>query len=149
MIEVYGREVCEKSFEEMKGFARFANSLGEKPLLFGGWAVWHYAPYAGSKDVDFIARDDKLGALINFLAARGYAQREARLFKNGVFFDLYSESEEIGEEEKKFALASLFEGAQETYLKNYAARGVGERVEILLPSLPRLLYSKTSALASR
>lgn len=147
MVEVYGREICEKSFEEANKFVRFANSLGEKPLLFGGWAVWHYAPYAGSKDVDFVVSDEKLDALIDFLVSQGYGQREARLFKEDIFFDLYSESEEIGDEGKKFALARLYEGAQDVYLKHYS--GAAQRVEILLPTLSRLLYSKISALAGR
>ncbi len=147
MAEIYGREVCEKSFAEMRMFAREANAAGELPLLFGGWAVYHYNSYAGSRDVDFVVSDEKLDGFIDFLAGRGYMQRQARLYKEGVFFDLYKKSEEIGSVDNKLPFKLLYEEAENVYLKPYySARG---REEVLVPTKARLLYFKLHALASR
>ena len=76
MVEFYSSDICEKSFSELVAFARKANELGESPLLFGGWAVYHYNSYAGSKDVDCIVSNDRFNKLVDYLVGKGYGQRE-------------------------------------------------------------------------
>ena len=126
MAEVYGKEICRKSFNEMRKFVHYANAIGETPMLFGGWAVYHYSPYAGSRDVDFAVSDENFEKLVDYLAAQGYGQKQARLFKEDIFFDLYKKSEEIGSEENKTAFSHLYEAADRVYLRGYespAGRG--------------------------
>lgn len=147
MTEVYGKEICKKSFGEMRVFVRHANALGETPMLFGGWAVYHYNPYAGSRDADFAVSDDNFDRLVDFLVARGYGQRQARLFKEDVFFDLYKKSEEIGSEKNRVSFSLLYEGCERVYLRGYDSPT--GREEVLLPSLGVLAYFKLMALEER
>lgn len=146
-MEVYGKEICEKSFKEMEKFVFHANKIGETPLLFGGWAVYHYNPYAGSRDVDLVVTDEHFDALVDFLVASGYTHKEARLYKDGIFFDLYKQSEDIGSEENKIQFKLLYTDAQHIYLKRYGPRGGSGEVQI--PTKPILLYFKIHALANR
>ena len=67
MTEIYGQAICEKSYAQMLRFVSQANKLQEYPLLFGGWAVCYYNPYAGSKDVDFAVADKNFDSLYDFL----------------------------------------------------------------------------------
>ncbi len=147
MVEIYGREICEKSFAEMERFVFHANKIGETPLLFGGWAVYHYNPYAGSRDVDFIVTDEHFENLVDFLVANDYSQREVRLFKEGIFFDLYKQSEDIGSEANKLAFKQLYKDAERIYLKRYGS--TGGKGEVLIPSICNLLFFKLHALANR
>ncbi|MBI5636198.1 hypothetical protein HY993_04520 [Candidatus Micrarchaeota archaeon] len=147
MAEVYGRQICEKSFKEMARFVFYANSIGEIPLVFGGWAVYHYNPYAGSRDVDFVVADDRFDPLVDFLAGEGYSQKEARLFKDGIFFDLYKQSEDIGSEENKLQFSQLYKDAQRVYLKRYGTTGASG--EVMIPAISNLLFFKLHALANR
>lgn len=148
MAEFYSSDICEKSFSELVEFARKANELGESPLLFGGWAVYHYNSYAGSKDVDCIVSNDRFDELVDYLVGKGYGQRELRLFKDKIFFDLYKQGESIGEGAGRVELADLFAGSSEAYLRGYkATKATGVRV--LIPSVPALLRSKVCALSSR
>ncbi|MFH1106296.1 MAG: hypothetical protein V1787_00215 [Candidatus Micrarchaeota archaeon] len=147
MAEVYGKGICKKSFEEMRVFVRHANAIGESPMLFGGWAVYHYNPYAGSRDVDFAVSDENFDRLVDFLVARGYGQRQARLFKEDVFFDLYKKSEEIGGEKNRISFSLLYEGCERIYLRGYDSPP--GREEVLLPSLGVLAYFKLVALEER
>ncbi len=147
MVEIYGEPICSNSFEEMEKFVRRANQLGEKPLLFGGWAVYNYNPYAGSKDVDFVVSDENFDQFVDFLVKGGYAQRQARLYKGEVFFDLYKKSEDIGSEDSRIPLRLLYDGAEPVYLRRYSHQG--GRGEVLLPSESSLLFFKIYALAAR
>ncbi|MFH0713852.1 MAG: hypothetical protein V1722_04425 [Candidatus Micrarchaeota archaeon] len=147
MVEVYGREICEKSFREMERFVFHANQLGETPLLFGGWAVYHYNQYAGSRDVDFIVTDEHFEALVDFLVANGYTNKEVRLFKDDIFFDLYKQSEDIGSEANKLQFNLLYKDAERVYLKRYGS--TGGKGEVLIPKISNLLFFKIHALANR
>lgn len=147
MTEVYGKEICKKSFEEMRAFVKHANALGETPMLFGGWAVYYYNPYAGSRDVDFVVEDENFDALVDFLVSQGYGQRQARLFKEDMFFDLYKKSEEIGSEKNRVKFSLLYEGSERIYLRGYGSPA--GREEVLLPNLGVLLYFKLLALEER
>lgn len=147
MAEIYSREICEKSFSEMQRFVYFANGIGEKPMLFGGWAVYYYNQYAGSRDVDFVVSDENFDSLVDFLAKAGYGQKEVRLFKDGIFFDLYKRSEDIGSEDSKIPFELLYENAECVYLKNFG-KGTS-RNQVMIPSRTSLLYSKITALISR
>ncbi len=147
MAEFYSTDICEKSFSELVEFARKANELGELPLLFGGWAVYHYNQYAGSKDVDCIVSETRFDGLVDFLVGKGYGQRELRLFKDKIIFDLYKKDESIGEGETRVDLSDLYSGSSEAYLKGYGKRTAG--VQVLIPSVPALLRSKICALAIR
>jgi len=147
MAEVYSQELCKKSYSEMAKFAAFANSVGEVPLLFGGWAVYYYNSYAGSKDVDFVVRDENFDALVDFLVREGFQQRELRLARENVFFDLYKKSEEMGEAPARLVLGSLYAGAEKVFLKGYCS--VPSRIQVLVPSKPALFFSKLCGLASR
>ena len=148
MVEFYSSDICEKSFSELVAFARKANELGESPLLFGGWAVYHYNPYAGSKDVDCVVSKERFDWLVDYLVGKGYGQRELRLFKDRVFFDLYKQDESIGEGAGRVELADLFSGSSEAYLRGYkGTKTTGVRV--LIPSVPALLRSKICAMACR
>ncbi len=147
MVEIYGGEICEKSFKEMEKFVFHANQLGETPLLFGGWAVYHYNPYAGSRDVDFIVTDEHFETLVDFLVANGYTHKEVRLFKNDIFFDLYKQSEDIGSEANKLQFNLLYKDAERIYLKRYGS--TGGKSEVLIPKISNLLFFKIHALANR
>lgn len=145
MAEIYGQAICEKSFKQMLRFVSRANKLGETPLLFGGWAVYYYNQYAGSKDVDFAVSDELFEPLYDFLVKDGYAIKENRLAKDGVIFDLYEQSGEIHPDAPPLKL--LYEGSERVYLKKYAS--VPASGEILIPSKPTLAYFKISALSTR
>lgn len=147
MVEIYGREICEKSFKEMERFVFHANQLGEMPLLFGGWAVYHYNQYTGSRDVDFIVTDEHFDKLVDFLVANGYSQKEVRLFKDDIFFDLYKRSEDIGSEANKLEFSQLYKDSERVYLKRYGS--TGEKVEVLIPKISNLIFFKIHALVNR
>lgn len=147
MVEIYGREICEKSFREMERFVFHANQIGETPLLFGGWAVYHYNQYAGSRDVDFVVTDEHFEKLVDFLVANGYSQKEVRLFKDDIFFDLYKRSEDIGSEKNKLQFELLYRDAERVYLKRYSS--TGGKNEVLIPRISNLLFFKIHALANR
>src|SRR3989338_8704345 len=82
---VYDEAITRKSFNEMLRFLRFANKIGEVPLLFGGWAVYQYNPYAGSRGVDFVVSDENFDACVDFLVSIGYELKELRLKKGTIF----------------------------------------------------------------
>jgi len=145
MTEIYGPAICEKSFKEMLKFVYAANKIGEFPLLFGGWAVYHYNQYAGSKDIDFAVSDEKFEELYDVLVNDGYTISENRLFKDGIIFDLYERSGEIHPEAP--ALRLLYKGSERAYLKKYNSIQAGG--EVLIPSKPMLLYFKINALSAR
>ncbi len=147
MVEIYGREICEKSFKEMERFVFHANQLGETPLLFGGWAVYHYNQYAGSRDVDFVVMDEHFETLVDFLVANGYTHKEVRLFKDDIFFDLYKQSEDIGSEENKLQFNLLYKDSERVYLKHY--NSTSGKSEVLIPKISNLLFFKIHALANR
>ncbi|MEK6924033.1 MAG: hypothetical protein AABW54_02240 [Candidatus Micrarchaeota archaeon] len=145
MAELYRQAICEKSFKEMLRFVSQANGLGEAPLLFGGWAVYYYHQYAGSKDVDFAVSDKFFEPLYDFLVKDGYTIKESRLVKGGVIFDIYEQSGEIHPDAPPLKL--LYEGSERVYLKKYAS--IIASGEVLIPSKPMLLYFKISALSTR
>ncbi len=147
MAEIYGKEICEKSFREMEHFIFYANKIGETPLLFGGWAVYHYNQYAGSRDVDFIVNDKHFDTLIDFLVSNDYTQKEVRLYKDDIFFDLYKQSEDIGSEANKLQFNLLYRDAELVYLKRYGS--IGGKGEVLVPTIYNLLFFKVHALANR
>ena len=138
---VYDEAITRKSFNEMLRFLRFANKIGEVPLLFGGWAVYQYNPYAGSRGVDFVVSDENFDACVDFLVSIGYELKELRLKKGTIFFDLYKKSERINPE-IELDLDFFYKKAERVYLK-------GTEHEVLLPKLPTLFLSKAQALISR
>ncbi len=145
MAEIYEKAICEKSFKEMLHFVAHANSLGEVPLMFGGWAIYYHNPYAGSKDVDFAVSDNKFEPLYDFLVRNGYSVKGSRLVKGEIIFDLYEQSGEIHPDAPP--LRMLYEGSERLYLKRYS--DIPASGEVLMPSLPVLLFFKVSALQTR
>lgn len=145
MTEIYGQAICEKSFLEMLRFVSQANKLGETPLLFGGWAVYYYNQYSGSKDVDFAVSDEFFEPLYDFLVKAGYIIKASRLFKDDIIFDLYEQSGEIHPDAPPLKL--LYQGSERVYLKKYGFTPASG--EVLIPSKTMLLYFKLSALSTR
>lgn len=142
-MEIYEKAIVEKSYSELLKFIHFANPTGEVPLMFGGWAVYHYNPYAGSRDIDIIVTDENFDACADFLIQKEkYELKENRLCKAGVFFDLYKKSEGI----EDFDFSVLYEAADVVYLKGL--RGT-TNLEVLIPKLSALFYSKIQALLKR
>ena len=131
----------------MERFVLHANQFGEMPLLFDGWAVYHYSQYAGSRDVDFIVTGEHFETLVDFLVASGYSHREVRLFKDDIFFDLYKQSEDIGSESNKLQFKLLYRDAERVYLKRYGS--IGGKSEVLIPKISNLLFFKIHALVNR
>lgn len=139
---IYDEKITAKSFNEMLRFLRFTNSIDEVPLLFGGWAVYQFNPYAGSKDVDFVIDDSVFDRCIDFLVSSGYGLEELRLKKGEIFFDLYKKSEGISTAGASMDLKKLYRNAERVFLRSSSA-------EVLLPSLSDLFLSKVCALVSR
>ncbi len=139
---IYNEAITRKSFNEMLKFVKFANGINEVPLLFGGWAVYQYNPYAGSKDVDFIVNDSKFDECVDFLITEGYSLTGLRLSKEGIFFDLYKKNESIENAGVVLDFNLLYENAERVFLR-------GTHYEVLLPSITNLFLSKTYALVSR
>ncbi|MBI4214827.1 hypothetical protein HY546_02425 [archaeon] len=140
---LYDKRITDQSYSEMLHFLSFANRIGETPLLFGGWAVYQYNPYAGSKDVDFVVSDTHFDECVDFLVkTKGYDLREGRLAKGEVFFDLYKEGEGITTQKETLDFDRLYKRAERVYLR-------GGRLEVLLPSLSDLFLFKAHALVGR
>lgn len=138
-MEIYDKNVTEQSRRDMEKFLHFANSIGEVPLLFGGWAVHQFNPYAGSKDVDFAVSDKNFDKCVDYLVKKeGYTLKAGRLIKGDIFFDLYKRSDDLS----GLKLDILYDSADLCYLR-------GTRHEIMLPSIDKLFYSKCQALAGR
>lgn len=53
--ELYRTEYTKESYKEMIKFCDWLNEIyGFYPVIVGGWAVYHYAPPRGSRDIDVI-----------------------------------------------------------------------------------------------
>lgn len=47
--------IYEESHKELKEFVEWFNHFqGLHPIIIGGWAVYYYNPYFGSKDIDVV-----------------------------------------------------------------------------------------------
>jgi len=83
MKEYYSQEITDPSLDELRELARWYNkTLGNHPIIVGGWAVYLYARGLGSKDIDMVFPDAKSMhvTLAYYFASHGYSEKRTSMF---------------------------------------------------------------------
>jgi len=75
LADWYNKELTNASFKELINFIKWCNKIyGYHPVIVGGWAVWHYAKHAKSRDIDVIMPTNKSihQLLLHYYKARNF-----------------------------------------------------------------------------
>lgn len=81
---MYEKDLLEKAHDEFINFVTWMNEkIGHYPMIIGGWAVYTYNPYYGSRDIDvvFIGRGIFQRVINLYMAASGYTLKARGLFE--------------------------------------------------------------------
>jgi len=82
----YRKEITEESYKELINLTKWCNVLlGYHPVIIGGWAVFHYSPSLGSRDIDIVFPTQKTreDTLMKYYKENGY--KEEGLFVKHYF----------------------------------------------------------------
>jgi hypothetical protein len=82
---MYEKDLLEKAHDEFVNFITWMNKkIGHYPMIIGGWAVYTYNPYYGSKDIDvvFMGRGIFQRVVNLYMAANGYTLKDKGVFEN-------------------------------------------------------------------
>ncbi len=81
---MYEKDLLEKAHDEFVNFITWMNEkIGHYPMIIGGWAVYTYNPYYGSKDIDvvFMGRGIFQRVINLYMAANGYTLKNRSMFE--------------------------------------------------------------------
>jgi hypothetical protein len=81
---MYEKDLLERAHDEFVNFIMWMNEkIGHYPMIIGGWAVYSYNPYYGSKDIDvvFMGRGIFQRVINLYMAANGYTLKARGLFE--------------------------------------------------------------------
>jgi len=82
---MYEKDLLEKAHDEFVNFITWMNKkIGHYPMIIGGWAVYTYNPYYGSKDIDVVFKGRGIfQRVVNlYMAANGYTLKAKGVFEN-------------------------------------------------------------------
>lgn len=73
--ELMKNTIIDFSREELFNFTSFFDKkVGHQPIIIGGWAVYQFNNYYGSKDIDVIFNDNYQQNLFQYYKAQGYKE---------------------------------------------------------------------------